>query len=537
MTTELATTGAQSEKQFAALVDELAACADRREQLTDLLRESHPLYDQRGTAATVRMRGWILLALARVGVSDAQLLYVLEELDTGADAYLVAAAARALRSYARPTAAFAPFVMRAINNIRYHDEPVSLDSYGEYAVRSTGTTTTPVRELLATLSWLGPQARAVLHEVEALGAQRGRLSRKVLLDLDRTVAAIRGGRQAGQSDIDSCCRLPGGLGDALSWARRARRGAEPIEATVFEDHDGAPITFKELFHGHPSIVVFFYTRCDNPLKCSLTVTKLARIHKLLAEQSLSEQIHTAAISYDPAFDLPERLRGYGEARGVQLDSRHRMLRATDGMEAMREHFGLGVNFIESLVNRHRLEVYVLDAEGRIAGSFERIHWNEQQVVDRAIEVLNEGRNEGVKKEEQQDRPATIPPASSLLGTLAALGVAFFPKCPVCWAAYLSVFGIAGLERLEYTPWLQPVLVIVMLMNLATVWLRSRATGRLSGLLLVCAGAIAILASKTTLAWDSAALCGVALTSVGSVMSALGTANGRPMLLARLTSRA
>jgi hypothetical protein len=77
----------------------------------------------------------------------------------------------------------------------------------------------------------------------------------------------------------------------------------------------------------------------------------------------------------------------------------------------------------------------------------------------------------------------------------------------------------------------------MLMNLATVWLRSRATGRLSGLLLVCAGAIAILASKTTLAWDSAALCGVALTSVGSVMSALGTANGRPMLLARLTSRA
>ena len=28
-------------------------------------------------------------------------------------------------------------------------------------------------------------------------------------------------------------------------------------------------------------------------------------------------------------------------------------------------------------------------EGRIAASFERIHWDEQQVVDRAIEVLNE----------------------------------------------------------------------------------------------------------------------------------------------------
>jgi len=64
----VATTSVQSEPQFAALVDALAADPNRREQLTELLREDHPLYDQRGTAATVRMRGWILLALARVGV-------------------------------------------------------------------------------------------------------------------------------------------------------------------------------------------------------------------------------------------------------------------------------------------------------------------------------------------------------------------------------------------------------------------------------------------------------------------------------------
>ena len=99
-----ATASAQSEPQFAALVDALAADPARREQLTDLLREDHPLYDQRGTATIVRMRGWVLLALARAGVSDAALIFVLEELDTGVDAYLVAAAARALRSYPQPHA-------------------------------------------------------------------------------------------------------------------------------------------------------------------------------------------------------------------------------------------------------------------------------------------------------------------------------------------------------------------------------------------------------------------------------------------------
>ena len=104
------------------------------------------------------------------------------------------------------------------------------------------------------------------------------------------------------------------------------------------------------------------------------VTKLANIQKLLEARGLADQINTAAITYDPAFNLPERLRGYGQNRGVRLDTRHRMLGTIDGVSALCSHFNLGVNFIESLVNRHRIEAYILDAEGRIAASFERIHW-------------------------------------------------------------------------------------------------------------------------------------------------------------------
>src|SRR5688500_15909162 len=105
-----------SEQGFAARVDEIArgvianGCADEpwlaaaRVQLVELLREDHAVYAERGGAAIVRMRGWILLALAKVGVREGELRYVLEELDNGRDPYLVAAAARALRSY--PTPAF-----------------------------------------------------------------------------------------------------------------------------------------------------------------------------------------------------------------------------------------------------------------------------------------------------------------------------------------------------------------------------------------------------------------------------------------------
>jgi protein SCO1 len=527
---DLAVAGAQSESQFAALVDALATAPDRREQLTDLLREDHPFYDQRGTATAVRMRGWVLLALARVGVSDAALLFVLEELDTGAHAYLAAAAARALRSYPSPAAAFTPFVMRALTSIRYHDEPVSFETYGDYATSSTGTS--PVRELLATLAWLGPHAREALQEVEALRAQPGGLSKKLWNEVDRAVEAIRGGDPVDEAGADVCCTLPSGLIHTSSWAPGSRRGSEPIEATVFEDHEGASITFREFFQGHPSVVVFFYTRCDNPLKCSLTVTKLARVQSLLEARGLGDRIHTAAITYDPAFDLPERLRRYGRDRGVRLGTRHRMLRATDGLDTLRRHFKLGVNFIESLVNRHRVEAYILDAKGRIAASFERIRWDEQQVVDRAVEVLAEKSDE---TESEASLAPSGPPArpkttSLTFGALASLGVAFFPKCPICWAAYLSMLGIAGLEQIPYSPWLLPVLAAVMLINLASVWRRGRATGRMSGFYLVGAGALAIAASKMGFVWKDAAVWGVALTLAGSLLSALSARNGRRAVL-------
>ncbi len=375
-------TRAVSEDEFASLVNLLAADPVGSAQLTDLLREEHPVYDGRGTATVVRMRGWILLALARSGLSDQALIFVLEELDTGIDAYLVAAAARALRSYAQPNETFAPFVVRALNQIRYHDEPMSFESYGEYATSSTGTGA--VSELLATLAWLGPNARAVLPQLERWRAEHG-LSRKLRLDLDRVLQVIRGPADG----VPSCC---GGLPEGGSISIRtsiARFESKSIDSIVMQDQDGKLLKFVEFFSGSPSIVVFFYTRCDNPMKCSLSVTKLARVQTLLDAQGLAKRIRTAAITYDPEFDRAERLRVYGKDRAVRMDENHRMLRAIEGNDALREYFALGVNFIELLVNRHRIELYILDAAGRIAVSFERLHWDEEQIVTRAVETLKE----------------------------------------------------------------------------------------------------------------------------------------------------
>src|SRR5688572_7817476 len=218
----------QPEERFAAMVDALAGDPDGHDRLLELLREDHPFYAERGTTSTVRMRGWILETLARAGVTDDALLFVIEELDTGIDPYLVAAAARALRAYPRPSAAFAPLVIGALNNIRYRDERVSFESYGAYAIGRSGTT--PVGELLATLTWLGPHARAVLPELESL--RQSGVARKYADAMERAAAAIAGGDV---SDED-CCALPGGT--RLSWPLRARKTGDAVARVALEDHDG-----------------------------------------------------------------------------------------------------------------------------------------------------------------------------------------------------------------------------------------------------------------------------------------------------------
>jgi len=507
---------AVSEEEFAARVDEWSASADRHAALRDLLREEDAAYLQRSGAAVIRMRGWVLVGLTRLGLDEADLPFVIEELESGNDPYLVAASARALRTYREPLADFLPYLLRAFANLWGSDEPLSFEAYGEYAVARSETTA--IGELVRTLEWLAPVTRESLSDLESLA--RTGVPQKYRRDVSRIVKEVRRPPR-GRPPAPACCRLPEFL-RGLSIRKGTAPPAGELGKVVFEDQSRVVAPFAEMFGGRPTIVVFFYTRCDNPLKCSLTVTKLAGIQKLLEERGLTGEIQTAAITYDPHFDHPERMARYGLDRGLRTGDRHRMLRTTESLDLVQRHFGLGINFVGALVNRHRLEVFILDRDGSTAIQFSRLQWSEQQVLERAVEVLRK-------------TPAGPSPASSampiagrrrlrgltrFLGVAGSIGAAFFPKCPVCWAAYLSMFGVAGLSRIPYLPWLLPVMSAAMLINLASVGWRGRETGRLGPFYLVGAGALAILCVLLQRGGSLAATAGVLFTLVGTFWATL-----------------
>jgi protein SCO1 len=498
---------ATSEDDFASLVEGLSPDPADRALLSDLLHEDLDVYAGRGAAATNRMRGWALAAFERVGLLDSSLLWVLEELDNGRDPYLVAAAARALRGCLNPTPALAPFLIRAFDNIRFDDEIVSFAQYGAYP--DSGKGTTALQEVVATLAWLGPRARAAVPDLRMLadGDGRGGLSPDVLASVRETIRLIQEDRETEAVPKDECCALSPRWRGILTWRKGSREDSETVEMVQFEDQDGRRVDFAEVFHGKPSIVTFFYTRCSNPRKCSLTVAKMARVQQLLGERGLDRAVRTAAITYDPGWDLPDRLRGYGRNRGFRMDDDHRLLRTVSGLDALRGYFRLGVNFIGSLVNRHRIEAFVVDPEGRIASRFERVQWDEREVVEYAARVLAEGAADAPRR----------PVVPAAVSAIAAVFAALVPKCAACWGMYLSALGVAGLERMPYLPGFWPLLVVALGVNLGSLWLRGRVERRQLGLYVSATGALTMLALGLWTGLAVARPVGIGLMLVGSVL--------------------
>ncbi|MDQ3810929.1 MAG: SCO family protein [Chloroflexota bacterium] len=377
---------AMAEESIGALVDAIRDAPSRRDELVALLPEAHPVYCGRSANAVVRLRGYILAAFEDVGLPAAAYPYVLDELQNSRDAYVTAGAAKALRGLVTPRSDVVPYLLRAIENIRYLDDALSFETYRP--ARPLQRRTTALAEIFKTLRWLGPLARAALADLESLAAVDGNLAPRARDALSGAIEAIRAAPPAARDG--SCCH--GGPpartdGDTASTAPPGASPGPPLDVAL-QDQDGTALSYGEFFAESPSIVVFFYTRCDNPNKCSLSITKLARLQRTIVERGLGERIKTAAITYDPGFDVPQRLRAYGENRDVVFDQRNRFFRTSSDSSRLRSYFELGVNYGDVLVNRHRIELFVVDAGGHVVASFTRLQWDPDEVLDRAAALLD-----------------------------------------------------------------------------------------------------------------------------------------------------
>ena len=375
-----------SEQEFAELVDHARRELDRQ-LLVELLPERTSVYRGRSANTVNRMRGYLLAAFEAAGLPKEALPYVFEELESGRDAYLVAAAARALRGRESRSSDAVPFLLKATENIKYADDAVSFDSYRPAWPLSGHTTA--LQEIAVTLAWLGSAATSALPTLRCLLEEPGVLSEAARAQLESVVTALSvgGGPCCVVPAPSPCCAHHPETARLVVHQVRSRTGV--LAGVELEDQDGGRVKFEEFFTGKPSVVAFFYTRCDNPNKCSLTITKLGRLQRRLAELGLDGRIQTAAITYDPEFDLPARLRAYGENRGIVFSPSSRLFRTRGAMAAVEDYFELGVSFGGTLVSRHRIELFLMDQWGRMAGAFTRLQWDVEEVLARAADLTKQ----------------------------------------------------------------------------------------------------------------------------------------------------
>ena len=376
-------------------VDQVANFVDRIKEnpkgqahaLIPLLSEQNPVYRDRSTGEMVRMRGYAMATLELTGLPEDAFPYILESLESEFHPYLVAAAARSLRGMERPHPQIAPFLVKAIYNIWGSDNPVSFDSF--HVKWPQKKFSTALIEIFKSLAYFGGYAQKVLPDLEHLNQfYADKFSNAAQVSLIEAIEAIKSDEQ----DVDTgCCKLPLIQQGIEEHADSDNLSAIPSQLTI-QDQDGTLMEWNQFFSQKPTVLAFFYTRCGNPRKCTQTIFNLAAIRKQLDQAGLVGKVRIAAITYDPKFDTPGARKSYGNARKFKFDDDSRMLRIPDKFDQVVKAFRLGVNFIDSQVNVHRVELFLLNSKGKLARSFLRIQSEPEQVIDALRPLISSDHN-------------------------------------------------------------------------------------------------------------------------------------------------
>ena len=497
------------EDEIAAFVDQIRSVPSRRNELVPLLREGHPLYQGRGTQECIRLRGYILAAFETTGLPPGALIFALEDLYNTRSAYLIAGAAKAIRGMKTPHPEAVPYLLEAVVNIRLMDDSVCFDSYKP--VWPVENSTSGLREVFKTFQWMGAYAGEALPKLEHYASKKAGFSREVRAAAEAAVTAIKNDPR----EVDlSCCGPSPKLAGRKSTRKWSAGRAPDLGDILLEDQHGDQVSFASFFQGKPTIVSFFYTRCTSINKCSLTVGNTGALANEIKQMGLAEKVNIALITYDPVYDLPARIRVYGENRRCEFSDSFKAFRVSPGdYDRIKAYFGLEVGYSASIVNQHRVETYLLDRRGSIRHTLSRIQWSIDEIASKVTKLVAEPQRKRVPRITK----AVLRNFSALLFPIL---IAIFPKCPMCWASYMSAFGIAGLNEIPYSPWLVPLFAVGIGINLLVLYRLSKRRNGLFPFWASALGVAVLLIFGFWLEYNLGLYTGLILILTGSILNSL-----------------
>ena len=440
------------EEEIASWIDVVKSNKFKSSSLLPLLHRNNGIYRNRSTNQINRLRGYAIACFEHTGVPKKALVFICEELDNGHAPYLLAACAKALRAGKWKSKDLQYFLVRALQNLGHKDEVLSFESYRyDWPLKNS---TSATLEVLKTLGWLGGYAKESISFLKQLREGLIRpIDENTKTAIEQSISLIT--NDSGKIKND-CCNFiyPILSSEKISYTQ--------VKDITIEDQEGDLLSVDQFLKGQFTVVAFFYTRCDNPTKCSLTVTRVAQLQNLIDTNEL-RGINLCCISYDSQFDNSRRLKFYSENRGIKHNETCKTFRVPDEseMELLISYFNSSVNYTDNVVNNHSIELFVLNFKGAKVKTYTMFDLNVENIYKDLVEIK--------RKKFHFNR--------AIKSTLANTGVSFlfifFPKCPICWAAYLSALGITGVSWLKYYKDLIWVVMLLTLVNIFFIYRGSR----------------------------------------------------------------
>jgi len=109
-------------------------------------------------------------------------------------------------------------------------------------------------------------------------------------------------------------------------------------------------------------------------------------------------------------------------------------------------------------------------------------------------------------------------AGQSLSMAPAIGVALAPKltCPACWPAYAWLLGVFGVEFINYTPYLAPLMALFLALAIAPMVFQAKSRRSYGPLALGLTAVVVTMAGKFWFNSDLAMYGGLALLVTASI---------------------
>jgi protein SCO1/2 len=156
---------------------------------------------------------------------------------------------------------------------------------------------------------------------------------------------------------------------------------QPAPDFQLQDADGNPFELSD-FRGKVVVLHFIYAGC--PDVCPLHADRIAEVQDMVNLTPMRDQVQFITITTDPVRDVPEVLKGYGPAHGLDPSNWLFLTSGPDKPEAttrdLVEAFGHGFLVTEEGNQVHGVVTHIIDQNGTLAANFHGLGFEPTNLV-------------------------------------------------------------------------------------------------------------------------------------------------------------